>query len=314
MTTDAGMRLATAPPKALRRAAEAAVRNDPDVSAVVLFGSRARGDHRPDSDWDLAFVTRGGAVRRKAPEGWKPPPGRMKIDCLQVPAEELRRKANALRHVACPIAREGRLLAGVWDRPEPGDAPRMEADEYAALLHGAVSRLDIAVGIAAAIPAVGGPRQDAADAAHHVAASADAAEYLAKAMLGRLGVDYRKTHSLDELAALFGDAHARLRDSVRALNGHSRAAARLAGVARLLVEEVDAAGSDGRFSGQMEEAARGIAATLAGRATELRAAGEPDPAPEDPLVAAVAASRPGLADVLETAAADIRVQGRRANA
>ena len=39
MTTDAGMRLATAPPEALRRAAEAAVRNDPDVSPVALFGS-----------------------------------------------------------------------------------------------------------------------------------------------------------------------------------------------------------------------------------------------------------------------------------
>jgi predicted nucleotidyltransferase len=27
-----------------------------DLIAIVLFGSRARGDHRPDSDWDLLVV------------------------------------------------------------------------------------------------------------------------------------------------------------------------------------------------------------------------------------------------------------------
>ena len=54
-------------PPALRRAAEAAMRRDPEVLAVVLFGSRARGDRRAGSDWDPAFVTAGGAVQRRAP-------------------------------------------------------------------------------------------------------------------------------------------------------------------------------------------------------------------------------------------------------
>ncbi len=36
---------------AARRLAEAT-----DAEAVILFGSRARGDHRPDSDWDLCVV------------------------------------------------------------------------------------------------------------------------------------------------------------------------------------------------------------------------------------------------------------------
>ena len=27
-----------------------------DLVAIVLFGSRARGDHRPDSDWDLLVI------------------------------------------------------------------------------------------------------------------------------------------------------------------------------------------------------------------------------------------------------------------
>ena len=36
---------------------EALARTSPPASAVLLFGSRARGDHLPTSDWDLAVVT-----------------------------------------------------------------------------------------------------------------------------------------------------------------------------------------------------------------------------------------------------------------
>jgi predicted nucleotidyltransferase len=35
-----------------------------DVSKVLLFGSRAAGTHRPDSDADLAIVIRGEHLRR----------------------------------------------------------------------------------------------------------------------------------------------------------------------------------------------------------------------------------------------------------
>lgn len=33
-------------------------RSLPDAAAVWLFGSRARGDHRPSSDWDIAVLPR----------------------------------------------------------------------------------------------------------------------------------------------------------------------------------------------------------------------------------------------------------------
>lgn len=32
-------------------------RQHPDLKLLVLFGSRARGDHDPSSDWDLAFLS-----------------------------------------------------------------------------------------------------------------------------------------------------------------------------------------------------------------------------------------------------------------
>ena len=43
-------------PPVLQAAADRAVREHNGVTAVVLFGSRARGDHRHDSDYDLAVI------------------------------------------------------------------------------------------------------------------------------------------------------------------------------------------------------------------------------------------------------------------
>ena len=39
-----------------RAAAQRAAELHPDVALFVLFGSRAREDARPDSDWDVAFA------------------------------------------------------------------------------------------------------------------------------------------------------------------------------------------------------------------------------------------------------------------
>lgn len=48
--------------------------------SLVLFGSRARGDHRPDSDWDILVVahdlpnkvfTRHLAMKRALPDAWR---------------------------------------------------------------------------------------------------------------------------------------------------------------------------------------------------------------------------------------------------
>jgi predicted nucleotidyltransferase len=47
---------------AAHRVASAFLRNlsgTYDVAEVIMFGSRARGDHRPDSDLDLAIVLNG---------------------------------------------------------------------------------------------------------------------------------------------------------------------------------------------------------------------------------------------------------------
>ena len=40
-------------------------RNHPEIAQVWLYGSRARGDHRPDSDIDLAIVTVGQTLSKR---------------------------------------------------------------------------------------------------------------------------------------------------------------------------------------------------------------------------------------------------------
>ena len=39
-------------------AAEECLAADPDIVAMLLFGSRTRGDAHPDSDWDVGVVSR----------------------------------------------------------------------------------------------------------------------------------------------------------------------------------------------------------------------------------------------------------------
>ena len=44
-------------PRLIRTAAEETLRQDEAIQAVLLYGSRARGDHRRGSDWDIAVVS-----------------------------------------------------------------------------------------------------------------------------------------------------------------------------------------------------------------------------------------------------------------
>ena len=314
-------------PAALRAAAEGAVRDVPGVEAAVLFGSRARGDHRPDSDWDLALVTAGeldGEARAAAL-------ARFRLDGLQVeavalPADWLRRKAGALGTLACPIAREGRVIAGAWDRPKPEGTPAMEPEVYRTFIENAVRYLQIAAEDMARIPS-GRLLQDRAAGRQVVAESADAAEHLVKAMRGRVAGAGGWGHNLATLAAPLLDAgRADLYREVAALNGGSdddhqagygaaarrppgrreaeRAARRLAGTARLLAVELREAAEGGPFAAIAMEAAGEAAAIFTEAAEALRAADARGPAASgDPLADAVAAGGPVLAEALEAAAA-----------
>ncbi len=58
--------LASSQPLLLRRLKEELERlYGPRLDRVILFGSRARGDARPDSDWDVAVILRDDASARE---------------------------------------------------------------------------------------------------------------------------------------------------------------------------------------------------------------------------------------------------------
>ncbi len=101
----------------LRQMVDIIVR-EADPEAIILFGSRARGEAGPDSDVDLLIIER-------EPFG----PGRSRIkelarlyhalrympaskDLLVYSREEFERWKEALNHVVANAAREGRLLYG----------------------------------------------------------------------------------------------------------------------------------------------------------------------------------------------------------
>jgi len=98
------------------------------VREVYLFGSRARGDHRPDSDVDRGIVlTPGGSARglyEAKGDGWQ-------------------RKLTALVGMRVraidPAAEHPKPIVALWQRPEAASLPRCAtAGRYTRAVDGAL--------------------------------------------------------------------------------------------------------------------------------------------------------------------------------
>jgi predicted nucleotidyltransferase len=81
------------------------------LRAIVLFGSRARGDHRADSDWDLLVIADGLASkpleRHQSVKGIVPPGIRGATATLAVTPEEFE---GHVPELYLDIALDGRIL------------------------------------------------------------------------------------------------------------------------------------------------------------------------------------------------------------
>ncbi len=106
------------------------------------------------------------------------------VQTLALPESVARRKALSIGHVGREIARDGRLLAGGWNRPRPDGEPAMEPGKYLQFISNTSDFIETAARQVA--KAGKGGEWWGADhaAARFVASTADAAEHLAKAMLG----------------------------------------------------------------------------------------------------------------------------------
>ncbi|MCP9915819.1 nucleotidyltransferase family protein [Cyanobium sp. ATX 6F1] len=89
---------------------------EPEVKAVVGFGSRARGEARSDSDLDLVVITRSAQLTpQQKLAGWRRyrsllgsvPVG---VDLLVTGWQDAARMAGSRWHVMGDVAREGKVL------------------------------------------------------------------------------------------------------------------------------------------------------------------------------------------------------------
>lgn len=102
-----------------------------DPIEVWLFGSRARGDARPDSDWDLYVVVDDGAereARKRTGEAGRPFSGR--VDLLVHPWTEALARRAAFGSLEDTIDQEGRRVYVREDMPAvPPELPEISTPE-----------------------------------------------------------------------------------------------------------------------------------------------------------------------------------------
>ncbi len=207
----------------IRRTARVVLDTWPEARAAVLFGSRARGTHGPHSDWDIAFITAGDGDRcGVVPDGLplRYEGLRNEVNDIAIPEKLVERTALCIGHIGRGIAVDGRVLVGDWSRPKMEGAPVMAPDRYLRSLYTSLGRIREAIGASADIGR-GWPRDFILVITDQfVAATVDAAGYLAKAVLGRHGIDGWRTHDLNELADQARQAGlGTLADDVARMNG-----------------------------------------------------------------------------------------------
>lgn len=96
-------------------AAETRLRIDEDTLSIWLFGSRAKGTARSDSDWDVALIRSSYVdaqrTRMEHASTLQCNRANMEINCVQIPIDVFLDKRLAFPHLAWAVAGEGIPLA-----------------------------------------------------------------------------------------------------------------------------------------------------------------------------------------------------------
>ena len=314
----------------LTAACRETLRRWPQARAAVLFGSRARGTANPDSDWDVAIVLEGGELRHPRPARSVFPQPELPADLPHVDVwalseEDLRRNARALGTLPYVVCRDGRVLAGEWNRPDPVQMEQEAAanpEDWAYRMKEAWQQADMAIGLTGRMAKA----REWDHCAQHCGAlletTANAAELLVKAAMERRGVAADRSHDIAWLAGAFAAQRpdeSTLAQRMVALNGTSRAhrtaryrfrppevpearaaVERLAGTLDLWASEVETAGSG--MTVQQPALARFAADQAAAWPGLVRAAVIPKADDGHPAQAAAEAALDGRAALAEVIA------------
>lgn len=181
---------------------------------VILFGSRARGDHRPDSDWDLlAIVEREALERPDRPAPRWPRPTHIFL--------KARAKFEAERDLAGTTANaadEDGIV--VWRQPglrlQPPRRLRVTAEQRWQVAERWLTRAERDLKAARVLLGTGPELLD--NAAFHLQ---QAAEKILKAILAADGRRFRKIHKLGELAGWVVERHPELAAHVEGLDPYT---------------------------------------------------------------------------------------------
>ena len=186
----------------LARAVQTAVAPD----TVILFGSRARGDHRPDSDVDLLIISKPGTVasvgraNRVVREHFRLNPPRLGVDVVSMDLTRFNYCRRARNHVAAQALRDGVVM-----NDANFDASNRQDDQYPE------SWPDVKERLQAAFRRLGTFEREIAhpdgDQEMYGFHAQQAVENALKAWLSAADLDYRRVHDLQEVAdKIFDDS------------------------------------------------------------------------------------------------------------
>lgn len=187
-----------ADPKAV--AVARAVYDAVPLDTVILFGSRARGDYRPDSDIDLMLIYSKRISRedyRKASEAAHAAIGRIYdtrrigVDLLDIPRSTYMRCRGGINHVTAQAARDGVDMNGEKQEYERDPVPFDWDDIQQRVITANRNLRDLEAALAASQSQelIGFLAQQTV-------------ENILKAWISAVGAEYRNTHYLSELLGI----------------------------------------------------------------------------------------------------------------
>ena len=223
-------------PRLLQSAAEETLRQTTAIEAILLYGSRAIGTHREDSDWDIAVVTELGSKEGFEAAGLlcdEELVEKFWTEVVCTTRGKIERYANTAGTLESRIAREAVLIAGGWRRPACTEGTELEigADHALTWAHVATSN---GMGAAAWLEIASSDDWPADNEAG--AKVQRMAEQVTKGILATFGVYETDIHDLDgsadELENAYGktdwmkEERAQFAAMVRGLKARGRAALR----------------------------------------------------------------------------------------
>ncbi len=200
----------------MRRLASHIVASKPWLQAAILFGSRARGTARQDSDWDVVLL----APERYRDEALRLAPRVPAVSYVPLSPRRLRERHNRLGTLERSVVRDGVLLAGDWIMPK---SQKRQIVSYPDLANGlGVSASEICLAVVRLLAIL--QRLPVSGDNILCSATQDAGELLSKAALLHLGIHPPHTHNALELADELRKTHPHHDwiDMIESLNGLSK--------------------------------------------------------------------------------------------